>query len=103
MDFDRESEFDRIMGEIMPLSIPGVYIREVIVLLKNGATVSLSGEELLKPLPMTGQLDWGKISSQHNSIEDIDVRINVPLIQHNVILNVKKLLSQHFDDMNKEE
>lgn len=101
MEFDRESEFERIMNEVMPLSIPSVYIKEVVVVLKNGATVTLSGEELLKPMPMNGPLSWEKITDQHNAIEDIDVQINVDLIQENVVYNVKKLLSQHFNNGNK--
>lgn len=96
MEFDRESEFERLMGEVMPLSIPTSYIREVVVTLKNGGTISLSGEELLKPLPMMGSLSWDGISNQHDSIEDIDVLINVPLIQENVVMNVRNLLAPHF-------
>lgn len=98
MEFDRESEFERIMNEITPLSIPSFYIREVVVTLKNGGTVTLSGEELLKPLPMQGNLSWEKISQQHDSIEDIDVNVNVPLIQDSVVYNVRKLLALHFKD-----
>ena len=101
MEFDRESEFERIMNEVMPLSIPSVYIKQVVVVLKNGATVTLSGEELLKPMPMNDPLSWEKITDQHNAIEDIDVQINVDLIQENVVYNVKKLLSQHFNTGNK--
>lgn len=103
MEFDRESEFERLMNEVMPLSIPSSYIREIVVTLKNGGTVSLSGEELIKPLPMTGNLSWEKIADQHNSIEDIDVLINVPLIQEMVVFNVKQLLSYHFNDQFKDE
>lgn len=98
MEFDRESEFERIMKEITPLSIPSFYIREVVVTLKNGGIVTLSGDELLKPIPMQGNLNWDKLSEQHDSIEDIDVNVNVPLIQDSVVYNVKKLLSFHFNN-----
>lgn len=103
MEFDRESEFEKLMNEVMPLSIPSSFIREIVVTLKNGGTVSLSGEELLKPLPMTGNLSWEKISQQHDSIEDIDVMINVPLIQESVVYNVNQLLKNHFKDQFNEE
>jgi hypothetical protein len=98
MEFDRESEFERIMEEIMPLSIPNSFVREIVVKLKNGGEISLSGEELLKPLPMTGNLNWEKVAHQHDQIEDIEVLVNVPLIQDSVIFNVKRLLSAHFGD-----
>ena len=99
MEFDREAEFERIMEDIMPLSIPNSFVREIVVKLKNGGEVTLSGEELLKPLPMTGNLNWEKVAHQHDQIEDIEVMVNVPLIQDSVVFNVKRLLSAHFKEI----
>ena len=47
---------------------------------------------------MQGNLNWDKLSEQHDSIEDIDVNVNVPLIQDSVVYNVKKLLGIHFNN-----
>lgn len=50
MDFDHDGEFDRIMEEIHPMSIPATFVRQVVVKMKNGQQISLSGDELLQPL-----------------------------------------------------
>jgi hypothetical protein len=98
MDFDRESEFERIMEEIFPVSIPAQFVKSLVVKLKNGGTVVLKGDELLQPLPISNDLSWDKLVEQFDSIEDIEVFIDMPAIQNNVAFNVKQILSAHFKD-----
>ena len=39
MEFDREGEFDRLMEEVVPISIPSSYIKNIIVKMNNGKKV----------------------------------------------------------------
>lgn len=97
MEFDHDGEFDRIMEEISPMSIPAHFVRQVVVTMKNGQTIELTGEELLQPLPMVENVGWNKLAAQFDSIDDVQVQIDVPAIKKNVVLNVKNILKSHFE------
>ena len=97
IDFDYDGEFDRIMEEIHPMSIPAHFVRSVVVKMKNGQTIELKGEELLQPLPMIENMGWDKLSERFEAIDDVEVQIDVPEIKKNVVLNVRKILQAHFD------
>lgn len=101
MEFDRKAEFERLMEEVVPMSIPSDFVQELLVTLNNGQEVTLSGEELLQPLPVANDLSWDKLISQFEKIEDIQVKIDVPAIQESVVLNVMKILSEHFEESKK--
>jgi hypothetical protein len=103
MEFDRESEFERIMEEIFPVSIPAQFVKSLVVKLNNGHSVVLKGEELLQPLPISNDLSWDKLVEQFDQIEDIEVFIDMPAIQNNVSYNVKQILSAHFKDKYKND
>ena len=97
IDFDYDGEFDRIMEEIHPMSIPAHFVRSVVVKMKNGQTIELKGEELVQPLPMIENMGWDKLSERFEAIDDVEVQIDVPEIKKNVVLNVKKILQAHFN------
>lgn len=103
MEYDREGEFDRVMEEITPVSIPSNFIKSISVKLANGSQVVLKGEELLNPLPVANDFSWDKLVERFESIEDIQVFIDMPAIRENVVMNVKKILEQHFNDMQKKK
>ena len=103
MEYDREGEFDRVMEEITPVSIPSNFIKIISVKLANGSQVVLKGEELLNPLPVANDFSWDKLVERFESIEDIQVFIDMPAIRENVVMNVKKILEQHFNEMQKKK
>jgi hypothetical protein len=103
MEYDREGEFDRVMEEITPVSIPSNFIKSISVKLANGSQVVLKGEELLNPLPVANDFSWDKLVERFESIEDIQVFIDMPAIRENVVMNVKKILEQHFNEMKKKK
>lgn len=103
MEFDRDGEFDRIMEEIHPMSIPAQFVRQVVVKMKNGQSISLAGDELLQPLPMQENVGWDKLAKRFDQIDDVEVQIDVPGIKQNVVLNVKNILKQHFENQYKDD
>jgi len=98
MEFDRDGEFDRVMEEIFPVSIPSAFVKSISVKLANGQQVVLKGDELLNPLPVANDFSWDKLVEQFDAIEDIQVFIDMPAIRQNVVMNVKKILNNHFKD-----
>lgn len=103
MEFDHDSEFDRIMEEILPMSIPAHFVKTVVVKMKNGQTIELKGEELLQPLPMQENVGWDKLAKRFAQIDDVEVQIDVPGIKQNVVMNVKNILKQHFENQYKDD
>ena len=103
MECDREGEFERIMEEIFPMSIPAQFVKNLVVKLNNGQSVILKGDELLQPLPVSNDLSWDKLVEQFDRIEDIEVFIDMPAIQNNVAFNVKQILSAHFQAQYKKK
>jgi len=103
MEYDREGEFDRVMEEVFPVSIPANFIKSISVKLANGSQVVLKGEELINPLPVANDFSWDKLVERFESIEDIQVFIDMPAIRENVVMNVKKILEQHFNEMQKKK
>lgn len=101
MEFDRDGEFDRIMEEIFPISVPAQFVKSIVVKMKNGGAIELTGEELLHPLPMVENLGWDKLVNQFEQIEDVEVQIDVPGIKQSVVMNVQNILKQHFDKNTK--
>ena len=103
MEFDRDGEFDRIMEEIIPMSIPTQFVKSVVVKMKNGQSITLTGTELLQPLPMQEHAGWAELSKRFDHIDDVEVQIDVPGIKNNVIMNVRKILKEHFDGQYKDD
>ena len=102
MEFDYDGQFDRIMEEISPMSIPAHFVKQVVVKMKNGQEITLSGEELLQPLPMVENVGWNQLAKRFDKIDDVEVQIDVPAIKQNVVLNVKNILKAHFEQ-NKDD
>ena len=102
MEFDYDGEFDRIMEEISPMSIPAHFVKQVVVKMKNGQEITLSGEELLQPLPMVENVGWNQLAKRFDKIDDVEVQIDVPAIKQSVVLNVKNILKAHFEQ-NKDD
>ena len=71
MEFDREKEFDRIIEEITPISIPTSFIRGISVVMRNGSIVELNGDDLLSTLPLSGDFSWSDIAANFEATTNL--------------------------------
>jgi|TARA_R110001606_G_scaffold380712_1_gene541390 hypothetical protein len=92
-----DPEFDKLMDEIFPMSIPTEYVESILVTLASGQEIEMSGDELLHPLPLADDLNWEKLVHRFDKIADVQVKINVDKIKDDVATNVKTILDSHFD------
>ena len=97
MEFDREGEFDRIMEEVVPISIPSSFIKGIQVTMKNGRMVTLSGDELLAPLPLSGEFSWADMAKNFEAIDDVEILLDIPNLRESVVKSVKEILKEHFE------
>ncbi len=95
---DDDPNFDKLMEEIFPMSIPTEYVESILVTLASGQEIEMSGDELLHPLPLADDLNWEKLVHRFDKIADVQVKINVAKIKEDVETNVKSILGAHFDD-----
>ena len=92
-----DPDFDKLMDEIFPMSIPTEYVESILVTLASGQEIEMSGDELLHPLPLADDLNWEKLVHRFDKIADVQVKINVDKIKDDVATNVKTILDSHFD------
>ena len=92
-----DPDFDKLMDEIFPMSIPTEYVESILVTLASGQEIEMSGDELLHPLPLADDLNWEKLVHRFDKIADVQVKINVAKIKDDVATNVKTILDSHFD------
>lgn len=92
-----DPDFDKLMDEIFPMSIPTEYVEKILVTLASGQEIEMSGDELLHPLPLANDLNWEKLVHRFDKIADVQVKINVSKIKEDVATNVKTILDAHFD------
>ena len=93
-----DPDFDKLMDEIFPMSIPTEYVESILVTLASGQQIEMSGDELLHPLPLADDLNWESLVHRFDKIADVQVKIDVEKIKHDVAVNVKTIFSNHFDD-----
>jgi len=93
-----DPNFDKLMEEIFPMSIPTEYVESILVTLASGQTIEMSGDELLHPLPLADDLNWEKLVHRFDKIADVQVKINVKKIKKDVAINVKTIMGAHFED-----
>jgi hypothetical protein len=103
MEFDREGEFDRIMEEVVPISIPSSFITGIKVIMKNGHEVTLNGGDLLAPLPLSGEFSWADMAKNFEAIDDVEILLDIPNLRESVIKSVKEILKQHFQSYKDED
>ncbi len=92
-----DPDFDRLMEEIFPMSIPTEYVESILVTLASGKVIVMSGDELLQPLPLADDLSWEKLVQRFDKIADVQVKIDVEKIKSDVQTNVISILGQHFE------
>jgi hypothetical protein len=92
-----DPDFDRLMEEIFPMSIPTEYVESILVTLASGQQIVMSGDELLQPLPLADDLSWEKLVHRFDKISDVQVKIDVEKIKKDVATNVISILGKHFE------
>jgi len=92
-----DPDFDRLMEEIFPMSIPTEYVESILVTLASGQEIVMSGDELLQPLPLADDLSWEKLVHRFDKIADVQVKIDVEKIKSDVQDNVISILGKHFE------
>ena len=92
-----DPDFDKLMDEIFPMSIPTEYVESILVTLASGQEIEMKGDELLHPLPLADDLNWEKLVHRFDKIADVQVKIDVAKIKEDVATNVKTILDSHFD------
>lgn len=92
-----DPDFDKLMDEIFPMSIPTEYVESILVTLASGQEIEMKGDELLHPLPLADDLNWEKLVHRFDKIADVQVKIDVAKIKEDVATNVKTILDAHFD------
>lgn len=97
-----DPDFDKLMDEIFPMSIPTEYVEKILVTLASGQEIEMSGDELLHPLPLADDLNWEKLVHRFDKIADVQVKINVNKIKKDVATNVRTILGTHFEDENND-
>ena len=93
-----DPDFDKLMDEIFPMSIPTEYVESILVTLASGQEIEMSGDELLHPLPLADDLNCESLVHRFDKIADVQVKIDVEKIKHDVAVNVKTIFDNHFDD-----
>jgi len=94
---EHDPDFDKLMDEIFPMSIPTEYVESILVTLASGQEIEMKGDELLHPLPLADDLNWEKLVHRFDKIADVQVKIDVAKIKEDVATNVKTILDAHFD------
>jgi hypothetical protein len=94
---EHDPDFDKLMDEIFPMSIPTEYVESILVTLASGQEIEMKGDELLHPLPLADDLNWEKLVHRFDKIADVQVKIDVAKIKEDVATNVKTILDTHFD------
>ena len=92
-----DPDFDRLMEEIFPMSIPTEQVESILVTLASGQEIVMSGDELLQPLPLADDLSWEKLVHRFDKIADVQVKIDVEKIKSDVQDNVISILGEHFE------
>jgi hypothetical protein len=98
-----DPNFDKLMEEIFPMSIPTEYVESILVTLASGQIIEMSGDELLHPLPLADDLNWEKLVHRFDKIADVQVKIDVEKIKEDVATNVKTIFGAHFEDDDDDE
>ena len=93
-----DPNFDKLMEEIFPMSIPTEYVESILVTLASGQIIEMTGDELLHPLPLADDLNWEKLVHRFDKIADVQVKINVAKIKQDVATNVRTIMGTHFDE-----
>ena len=92
-----DPDFDKLMDEIFPMSIPTQYVESILVTLASGQEIEMPGDALLHPLPLADDLNWEKLVHRFDKIADVQVKIDVAKIKEDVATNVKTILDSHFE------
>ena len=91
-------DFGKFLAEIVAKQIPVKFVSSVTVIFKNGKRSRLTKDELHHPLPIEGELTWGKVEEGFEGVQNVEIHIDLEALGAHVITKTDSLLDRHFDD-----
>jgi hypothetical protein len=91
-------DFGKFLAEIVAKQIPVRFVSSVTVIFKNGKRSRLTKDELSSPLPIEGELTWGKVEEGFENVQNVEIHIDLESLGKHVITETDVLLNKHFDD-----
>ena len=91
-------DFGKFLAEIVAKQIPVKFVSSVTVIFKNGKRSRLTKDELSSPLPIEGELTWGKVEEGFENVQNVEIHIDLDSLGKHVITETDVLLNKHFDD-----
>lgn len=94
----KPSVIDRIMREIEAIEVPEQYVEHIMVQYDDGTISELSGKDMIRPVPLSIHLPI--LPDNHpdylKQIMDIRIFINTSKLEHDVNIEVEKILGNLF-------
>ena len=91
-------DFGKFLAEIVAKQIPVKFVSSVTVIFKNGKRSRLTKDELQAPLPIEGELTWGKVEEGFENVQNVEIHIDLDSLGKHVTTETDSLLDKHFDD-----
>ena len=95
-------DFGKFLAEIVAKQIPVKFVSSVTVIFKNGKRSRLTKDELSTPLPIEGELTWGKVEEGFENVQNVEIHIDLTALGEHVITETDTLLDRHFDEDDEE-
>ena len=90
------AEFNRIMHEIAPKQIPSKFVDMIKVIRKDGKVTTMTREDIINSVPVTGPVDWDKVAENYHDIVDMEIYIDMEALEYTVHKNVHRMLGKFF-------
>tara|TARA_B100000700_G_scaffold308295_1_gene385792 strand:+ start:284 stop:637 length:354 start_codon:yes stop_codon:yes gene_type:complete len=94
------SEFNRIMHEIAPKQIPSKFVDMIKIIRKDGKITTMTRDDILNSVPVTGPVDWDKVAENYHDIRDMEIYIDMEALEYTVHKNVHRMLGKFFKKSN---
>ena len=91
-------DFGKFLAEIVAKQIPVKFVSSVTVIFKNGKRSRLTKDELSSPLPIEGELTWGKVEEGFENVQNVEIHIDLDSLGEHIITRTDTLLDKHFED-----
>jgi hypothetical protein len=94
------TEFNRIMHEIAPKEIPSKFVDMIKVIRKDGKVTTMTREDIINSVPVTGPVDWDRVAENYHDIVDMEIYIDMDALEYTVHKNVHRMLGKFFKKNN---
>ena len=70
------------------------------VIRKDGKTTTMTRDDIINSVPVTGPVDWDKIAENYHDIVDMEIYIDMEALEYTVHKNVHRMLGKFFKKNN---